>query len=66
MYYYVKTALSLGLLSCWATSFADQTAVAQTLAAIPRFDHVVIVLMENENQEQIIGNPNAPPATIPI
>lgn len=27
---------------------------------VPRFDRVLIVIMENEDQEQIIGNPNAP------
>lgn len=75
MNHLVKTALGLGLLSCCATGFAAETAnpfakgisstdlnalASPSLASIPRFDHVVIVLMENENQEQIIGNPNAP------
>lgn len=35
------------------------TGVVQA-QTVPRFDHVVIVLMENENFEQIIGNSSAP------
>jgi phospholipase C len=33
---------------------------AHAAAALPRYQHIFLVVMENENYEQIIGNPHAP------
>lgn len=35
-------------------------AACETQAAVPVFDHVVILVMENHAYNEIIGNPNAP------
>jgi phospholipase C len=37
-----------------------QVAQASATAAVPRPDHVVIVLFENTSEDSIIGNPDAP------
>lgn len=37
-----------------------QVAQASSTAAVPRPDHVVIVLFENTSEDSIIGNPDAP------
>lgn len=47
------------------TILSTSAIVASTLATaqaqtIPRYDHVVIVIMENQSADQIIGNANAP------
>ncbi|MYV96771.1 putative Ig domain-containing protein [Streptomyces sp. SID3343] len=39
---------------------ADRTPTAAVAAAIPRYDHVVVVVHENANHEEIIGNTQAP------
>lgn len=40
--------------------FVQGKAEALAASAIPRYDHVVIAIMENENEEDIIGSANAP------
>src|SRR5262250_36740 len=42
--------------------FLTLVATASTLMgqSFPRYDHVFLVIMENEGYSQIIGNPNAP------
>ncbi|HEU4777104.1 MAG TPA: alkaline phosphatase family protein [Telluria sp.] len=42
------------------TAAAWMLAVAPAWARAPRFDHVVIVVMENHRLSQVIGNPAAP------
>ncbi|WP_273704210.1 alkaline phosphatase family protein [Candidatus Accumulibacter vicinus] len=68
-----RFTLALFLFSLFTNSHATDAATAKEAGKIkpgtdataakplvPRFDHVVIVIMENEDQEQIIGNANAP------
>ena len=68
-----RSALALALLSLFGSSHAADAAAtkdagkvrqgAQATAVgvgVPRFDHVLIVIMENEDQEQIIGSATAP------
>ena len=42
------------------SSSAHRTATATAGAAVPRFAHVVVVVMENRGYRDIIGNPQAP------
>ena len=69
----IRSTLALVVSSLLASSHAAELtatkataknkASAETTAAgpgVPRFDHVLMVIMENEDQEQIIGNVNAP------
>ncbi|MBC3881588.1 pre-peptidase C-terminal domain-containing protein [Undibacterium sp. LX40W] len=49
----VKTVLS-------ATAIVATTWVTAQAQTIPRYDHVVIVIMENQSADQVIGNANAP------
>lgn len=58
MHALIRSASAVALFSLLANSHAADTA--PTKATVPRFDHVLIVIMENEDQERIIGNPEAP------
>src|SRR5215831_17603502 len=45
----------------WATSLGTAAALAPALAAdLPRYAHIVVVVEENKDFDQIIGNPAAP------
>jgi acid phosphatase len=45
----------------WAASLATAAPLAPALAAdLPRYDHIVVVVEENKDFDQIIGNPAAP------
>src|SRR3981081_1851585 len=48
----VTVGLTVGLLS---------SGKASASGAVPRFDHVVIVVMENKNYDAIIGRPDEAP-----
>jgi phospholipase C len=45
-----------------ALSFAAALALAcaPAVAAVPKFDHIVIIMLENHSQSSVIGNPAAP------
>ncbi|MEV7022151.1 alkaline phosphatase family protein [Kitasatospora sp. NPDC093558] len=49
--------LSAGSLGLWA---ATGDAAADTVAALPAPDHIVVVVMENHAYSQVIGSSNAP------
>jgi phosphatidylinositol-3-phosphatase len=53
----VRAALLAGLL---AIAVASCGGSAATNVPIPSFDHVVVVMLENENQHSVTGNENAP------
>ena len=56
-------ALAVGITLGWqGGSPQPQTkpAVIPWPAGLPVYDHIVIVIEENKDFEQIIGNPNAP------
>ena len=58
MHALIKSAGTVALFSFLANNHAAEPAAAKR--TVPRFDHVLIVIMENEDQERIIGNPAAP------
>lgn len=44
-----------------AGAFLSTASTAQAAASLPRFDHIVIVVMENKNFNAIIGRPDEAP-----
>lgn len=53
--------LALLLAGCGASNAAPSSPVVPSVpGAVPRPDHVLIVVFENKNYEQIIDNPDAP------
>jgi acid phosphatase len=54
------TAAALGMAVAVAPASADQTDGVTTTAAVPRFDHVVLIMMENRGYSSIIGSSHAP------
>ena len=40
-----------------SAGLAIAPAVPASASSVPRFDHVVIVVMENKNEDAIIGRP---------
>src|SRR4051794_36823230 len=65
----VITTLALGLISCHrgpakvrnaAVPASEALASKEWPPELPVYDHVLIVVEENKNYEQIIGNPIAP------
>src|SRR5215469_9554323 len=44
-----------------AGAFLSTAGTAQAAASLPRFDHIVIVVMENKNFKAIIGRPDEAP-----
>jgi hypothetical protein len=43
-----------------ATVMPTATVSSNTAADIPNFDHIVLIMLENEDYEQVIGNPQMP------
>ncbi|WP_406298685.1 putative Ig domain-containing protein [Embleya sp. NBC_00888] len=59
----LSVAIALGAITAVTTpasAGAPDRPKAQVVAAIPRYDHVVVVVHENANHEEIIGNSQAP------
>jgi len=54
-------ALATGTAPLIASAFLSSAGTAQAAAALPRFDHIVIVVMENKNFDAIIGRPDEAP-----
>ncbi len=53
-------ACAIALLSCAATSIAAAADAPPWPAALPRYDHIVIVVEENKDYQEIVGNEAAP------
>ncbi|HVA88322.1 MAG TPA: alkaline phosphatase family protein [Chloroflexota bacterium] len=54
-------ALAISIVPTLALGSAAQPApAAHAAAALPQFQHIFVIVMENHNYEQIIGNPHAP------
>jgi arylsulfatase A-like enzyme len=55
-----KRAASGALVLIAATALTTATASAATPAAVPRPDHIVVLIDENHAQGEIVGSPDAP------
>ena len=53
-------AAVLVLAGCGATQWTPAAGPVPPRAALPRFTHVVVVVFENRERDQIVGNPEAP------
>ncbi|HVA92367.1 MAG TPA: alkaline phosphatase family protein, partial [Chloroflexota bacterium] len=53
----IVCALAIALVPPAAVNLRAQAASGDQL---PRFQHIFLIVMENHNSEQIIGNPHAP------
>jgi acid phosphatase len=53
----VRTAILLVLAAFVAVACSESSATRQPL---PRFDHVIVVVMENKDQSSVLGNAEAP------
>jgi phosphatidylinositol-3-phosphatase len=53
----VKSLLGVALAVFVAAACSQSSATPQ---AIPRFDHVIVVVLENKSQSSVTGNPDAP------
>ena len=54
----VAIVLLAGILAVPVGSAAANVEAAG--AAVPRYDHVVVLIMENHSADNVIGNPDAP------
>src|ERR1700761_8929959 len=57
-----RTLLGLAAASMLAAApaFANEGTAPVAPGAIPKFDHLFVIMMENHLRTEIIGNPNAP------
>jgi hypothetical protein len=53
----VKTLIGVALAAFLAVACSDSAATRQP---IPRFEHVIVVVLENKNQASVLGNDDAP------
>jgi phospholipase C len=63
--YRIATAAAALAAAAWAVSpgvsaASTATAAGTVTSPVPRYDHIVEIMMENQNFSTIIGNPNAP------
>ena len=58
----VRRVATLGIIAAMMTALLGVSAGTATAAAsaVPRYDHVLMVIMENHSAQNIIGNPAAP------
>ncbi len=58
----VRRVATLGIIAAMMTALLGVSAGTATAAAsaVPRYDHVLLVIMENHSAQNIIGNPAAP------